>query len=51
MSDSIINIRLLFWHFKVQQETHKVSFVYNPYHWKHKCKSILIPIQVYEWSL
>lgn len=51
MSDSIINIRFLFWNFKVQQDTNKISLNFNQYHLKNKFKAIIMPIEIYEWDL
>lgn len=53
MSDNLLNIRFLFWHFKLQQKTFKVSLNFNIYHWSrpNRLDAILKPIEIHEWNL
>ena len=50
MSDLIVNVRFLFWHFQIK-ENWSVRLSYNPYHWKHKNLTIKKPFEVYEWRV
>lgn len=46
----MINIRFLFWHFKVEKQTWKISLSFNPHHWSHKPYAVKKPFEVYEWN-
>ena len=51
MSCCFINIRILFWHFKLETD-YKFSVDINPYWWRaHRLKAVLLPVAVYDFRL